>query len=189
VRVLITGAAILSLIAGVATTAAAQTVKQFQLVGFTEAETQGSEGLLALTQVCQAEFPASRMCTSVEVMNTVALPGALENTNAWVRPVIRAFEFPVWVDASGTTNSEGGLSCDAWQEGSSFDGLAVTERLRFGTRDCGNRHPVACCSLLAVPEPSTSLLQGAAAATLATMVAKRGPTRPAVAPPAPASRK
>ena len=37
----------------------------FQLVGFTSATFDGSQGVLGFTLACQAEFPGSRMCTSV----------------------------------------------------------------------------------------------------------------------------
>ena len=47
--------------------------------------------------------------------------------------------------------------------------------LSVAAQQCNTERHVACCSLLAVPEPSTTLLQGAAAATLGTLAAKRIP--------------
>ncbi len=43
-------------------------------MGFTTATFQGGEGILGFTKACQAEFPETRMCTSVEVMQTVGVP-------------------------------------------------------------------------------------------------------------------
>jgi hypothetical protein len=47
---------------------------RFQLVGFTSATYTGDSGVLGLTLACQDEFPASRMCNSVEVMETTTIP-------------------------------------------------------------------------------------------------------------------
>ncbi len=177
-RVLITSAAVLSLIAGVATTAGAQTcTKQFQLVGFTAGDLPSDTGVLGFTQACQAEFPASRMCSSVEVMQTVDMPVLPESTKAWVRPTFRPGGNGPLLDASGTeSQSSLTLSCRGWAyTGNGYAGLAVDGNGRFDSEGCINSFPVACCSLLAVPEPSMSLLQGAAAATLGTLAAKRIP--------------
>jgi hypothetical protein len=57
------------------------------LVGFTSATTTGGAGIFAMTALCQAEFPASRMCTSAEVLATQKLPTLPgRNVHAWVQP-------------------------------------------------------------------------------------------------------
>lgn len=48
----------------------------FQLVRFTRATFTGGEGVINFTRWCQAEFPGSRMCSSVEVMETTDVPFA-----------------------------------------------------------------------------------------------------------------
>ena len=178
-RVLITSAAILSLIAGVATTAGAQTVKQFQLVGFTEATLPADRGFIGFTAACQAEFEASRMCSSVEVIQTVDMPVLSGSTTAWVTPVAQPGSSTggIILDASGMEGQRDyGLSCRGWSFAfPASHGLIVDGRGRFDKVTCSRSNPVACCSLLAVPEPSMSLLQGAAAATLGTLAAKRVP--------------
>ena len=57
----------------------------YQLVGFTKAQHPGDVRLFGLTRACQAEFPGSRLCSSVEVMETTAIPDGLEG-NAWRVP-------------------------------------------------------------------------------------------------------
>jgi hypothetical protein len=159
-RVLITSAAILSLMAGVATTAGAQTVKAFQLVGFTSGGLPADTGVIGFTEACQAEFETSRMCTDAEVAQTVDIP-ALPSATAWVMPVFLG---------DGTLQ----FACLGWTSITSGEnGIGVDNRGRFEIARCDGIKRVACCSLLAVPEPSLSLLQGTAAATLGTLAAKR----------------
>ena len=69
-----------------------------QLVGFTTAGFQGDEGVLGYTRACQQEFPESRMCTSVEVLETTDVPAL--SGDAWVRPVSQVSD-SVALDASG----------------------------------------------------------------------------------------
>jgi len=188
-HVLIASTAILSLIAAFATSAGAQTVKQFQLVGFTEAALSADIGVIGFTEACQAEFGASRMCSSVEVMQTVDMPVLSGSTTAWVVPVAQpgSSSGGVVVDASGVEGQQGyGLSCKGWSSPhTASHGLIVDGKGRFDEVSCSQTKRVACCSLLAVPEPSASLLQGAAAATLGTLAAKRRPaaTSSSVEPP------
>ena len=49
-----------------------------QLVGFTSTTVTGDAGVLGMTNACHLEFSATRMCTSEEVMNTVAMPVLLK---------------------------------------------------------------------------------------------------------------
>ncbi len=59
---------------------------RFELVGFTSTTTLGGVGIFVWTQTCQAEFALSRVCTSVEVMETVSIP-ARPTLQAWLRPI------------------------------------------------------------------------------------------------------
>jgi hypothetical protein len=174
-RVLIVSTAVLSLMAGVATTAGAQTVKQFQLVGFTEGAAVGGAGVLEFSRMCQQEFEASRMCTSAEVGQTVELPEILGDDRAWVLP-----------SPQPRSHTDDQWTCSGWSaSGGTNNGLVVTPSGQFHVgAECNTPRPVACCSLLRVPEPSTLLLQGAAAATLGTLAAKRTPRAiPSTEPP------
>lgn len=47
----------------------------FQLVGFSTATVQGDPGVLGMSAQCLATFgDGARMCTSVEIMETTAVP-------------------------------------------------------------------------------------------------------------------
>jgi hypothetical protein len=122
-------------------------VARFELVGFTTTTFGGDQGVLGFTAACQAQFAGSRMCTSVEVMETVALPAGLTGF-AWVRPV---FITPVSgvLDASGqTANIADELTCARWQESTQggFTGLAASGAGIFGRGGCNQPKPVACCA-------------------------------------------
>ena len=90
--------ALVALLALVASPATAQT-DPFQLVGFTTNTVLGDAGVLGMSAACTlvallalvAEFgdmTGVRMCTSVEVMETTAVP-AISEPEAWVRPVFQ----------------------------------------------------------------------------------------------------
>ncbi|MDJ0866557.1 MAG: hypothetical protein QNK03_10645 [Myxococcota bacterium] len=158
--------------------AAAQAVKAFQLVGFTSATRNGGKGVVDFTRTCQLEFEASRMCTSTEVMQTVDFPEL--TSNAWVRPVFSpltggATNLTV-LDASGVmSGDDGDLSCSGWRRNASdASGLTVDKDGLFEARACNEGRRIACCALIPVPEPSMSMLQGAAATTLAATSILKG---------------
>jgi hypothetical protein len=112
---------------------------RFQLVGFTTAMFTGGEGVLGFTSACQQQFANSRMCTSLEVMDTPAVPSSLAG-EAWVRPSFVAINF----DASGVTSS----TCQGWSNDAVNDiGLAVDAAGRFTYIGyCATPRAVACCA-------------------------------------------
>ena len=64
----------------------------FQFVG-TTTPTSPDLGILGMARKCQSEFGAgTRMCTSLEVMESYVLPSksSWNSTKGWVRPVISA---------------------------------------------------------------------------------------------------
>lgn len=131
---------------------------RFQLVGFTTTAQRGDAGVLAFTLACQAELPGSRMCSSVEVMETVELP-TLVGVPAWVRPVlvpgaVQTAGPGVQTDASGVESRNQQLSCDGWSFIGGFTpnfGLTVSAEGRFRAMQCDGLRPVSCCALV-VPQ-------------------------------------
>ena len=129
--------------------AAGGSLEDLQLVGFTSATFTGDQGVLGFTLACQVDFPASRMCNSVEVMETVIIPAGLTGT-AWVRPVIEAAAASMFlVDASGIFTS-GSNSCIGWSVAGDTGGLFVSSTGQFATpgRACAVARAVACCALV-----------------------------------------
>jgi hypothetical protein len=129
---------------------------RFQLVGFTTATFTGGQGVLGFTLACQQEFADSRMCTSLEILETTKVPGGLAG-EAWVRPTITT-DLPTAgtvVDASGVSAVPDFLSCDGWRDNGSTpfsNGLVVDGAGRFRSRfttlftECGVARAVACCA-------------------------------------------
>jgi hypothetical protein len=114
-----------------------------QVVGFSTTTTDGDAGVLGMTGLCQADFPGSRMCTTVEIAETRVLPSGLAGT-AWVRPVYDGDGFE---SILGVKNEE--LACRGWGDDTS-KGLTVDANGSFfhGTipEGCGNLHAVSCCA-------------------------------------------
>jgi hypothetical protein len=125
-----------------------------ELVGFSSALRAGDAGVLSLTLVCQEQFAESRMCTSVEVMETVNVPEGLAGA-AWVRPVFvpsmssSTNGYTKGAEASGVySRNIDDFSCVGWAQSGSTNpqlGLTVDARGRFGGNDCEVPIAVACC--------------------------------------------
>lgn len=150
--------------------------KAFQLVGFSSSTFTGSAGLLLMSRSCSIQYPASRMCSTTEVAQTAVFPevGLPPSSYAWVRSdkvsaaVAGQFSNTLVIDAVQ------GVSCNGWStNGTSTNGLAVGGEGSFVERECNSNLFVACCALIPVPEPSQSMLEPAAGAALASILAGR----------------
>jgi hypothetical protein len=127
-------------------------------VGFTTANataTNLSSGFPGMSDVCAAEFPGARMCTSLEFMTSTphpapTLPGILPTTAcAWIHPDIRGDS-----DVSGRAGTWANLSWSGWTTGlSTGSGLCwrlddTTAPALFQFNICsGTQYTcrVACC--------------------------------------------
>lgn len=132
---------------------------ELELVGFTTATFTGGEGLFGYTLACQAEFPRSRMCRSVEVTNTVNVPSGMTGS-AWVRPVF----YDHFVSGGGQSNSlveisgVGGarsayaFNCELWATNvGNTAGLSVSSLGRLDRTTCDTPLAVACCGEVGAP--------------------------------------
>jgi len=122
------------------------TPMRFQLVGYTQATYQGDATPFGLTRACQAEFPESRLCSSVEIMETVDPDAAvgLANGPAWTRPVYITRS----LDASGRhlANNTRLSNCGQWTSGGDH-GLTVDENGVTRLIPCSSSLAVACCGI------------------------------------------
>jgi len=128
--------------------APAACAQRFQLVGFTSATPSCGGGLFVLTLACQSEFGIdARMCTSVEVIDTITIPSGLVG-EAMVRPVLQPTGGGPF-DASMVTGGTdaGRFNCFGWRSPGSVT-LVVdstgTFRVGFETND--GPFSVACCA-------------------------------------------
>lgn len=127
---------------------AAKEAGRFQLVGFTAATFSGGQGVLGFTLACQDEFPGSRMCTSLEVMETTELPLLPGTGDAWVRPSFVPSGSVEAADASGRSGTFRTLTCSGWNGGASTSdhGLGVSVAGKFLTPVCFLELSVTCCA-------------------------------------------
>jgi len=128
---------------------AASAPPRFQLVGFSTTPRTGDAGVLGMTLECQNDFSGSRMCTSIEAMETVNVPSGLSG-DAWIRPVFQPSGVLNALDASGV--SSGGatnLTCQGWSFSTVLGGMVVNANGSFASdRGCDFARPVACCALV-----------------------------------------
>ncbi len=124
-----------------------------QLEGFTTTTYLGNQRVFGYTQACQSEFGSdARMCTSVEVMETISIPSITFGATAWVRPVFVPADSGEARDASDVSSTStdpttgGGMSCNGWVAGvASFGGLTVDPNGAFEVSTCNSMKRVACC--------------------------------------------
>ena len=132
--------------------------RAFQFIGVTDNTFHGSGGIVRFSQACRQKFKDlySRMCTSKEIMLTVAPPD-LESI-AWVQPseVISIDGGSKIRDFSGVqATTEDTLSCEGWTRVKTGKGLTfknfdnIPDFAGFGQMSaslCDISASVACCA-------------------------------------------
>ena len=98
-----------------------------------------------MTELCQADYPDSRICTSEEYAKTITFPGAIPNTTyAWIIPSVATGT------GTGTVrdvfSGKNALNCEGWRTvGDNTDGLSVNGVGSFFFNTCNTLLPVSCC--------------------------------------------
>lgn len=125
-----------------------------QLVGFSSGTAAGDAGIKVFTELCDADFAGSGMCTSEEIVKTKSFANLpVISTSAWVLPVLAGSGNGVSSGAAVPTielysglpsDSSENLTCSGWKNAGIF-GLAVNNAVQFLTRDCSIASSVACC--------------------------------------------
>jgi len=124
---------------------------QRRLVGFTEQTVRGNDGILSLNGACATDFPGSRMCTTVEIFNSLP-PNLTGNADrGLVRPVLvpagltTADGTPLVMDvATGRTGVNSRISCNGYTAGALA--LVMSVEGFFAATDCNTETNVACCA-------------------------------------------
>jgi hypothetical protein len=120
---------------------------KYEFVGFSTAKSSGAAGILKLHQLCQADFPNSRMCTSLEIIRTVNVPSA--TGSGWVQPLFvgsGAYAYSVYTaDASGIEDIPNEMTCYGWSD-IYRRGLTVSTDGKFGQTECSEVLSIACCA-------------------------------------------
>jgi hypothetical protein len=116
----------------------------FQFAGFTIATTDGGPGILAMHDLCRAEFgPEARMCESKEF---------ILSPNAMAPTAFRAWLHPTLVDDQRDYAGFTGRSCGGWNTvDPNTGGLTINKFGRLEDRPCQSVLPVTCCAPAASP--------------------------------------
>ncbi|GAA5186010.1 hypothetical protein [Ferrimonas gelatinilytica] len=124
-----------------------QPVTNSQFIGVSSSMVAGNIGVLEMTKQCQIDYPASRVCNTLEIVRTVEIPEVPEGYY-WVKPVMSGAgtglsstsSLATFDLGSGITSANQGLSCD---NGNS--GIRVSQTGRFLTANCTTEFAIACC--------------------------------------------
>ena len=122
-----------------------------EYVGETTVTTLPGVGIIALHDLCIADFPDARMCSSSDIIRNGARAGAaLPVDSAWMTPTLVTVTATDSFDASGlpSVGQAGILSCVAWTAvNAPNQGMVLDGGLGTFTRiNCNNTRPVACCA-------------------------------------------
>ena len=114
------------------------------LAGFTAAAFDGGSGFLAFAAACNSEFPGTRVCSSLDIVRTTAVPPGLTG-GAWVAPMLVANGNAFDAGSGKHSNNPADFTCQGWNGGSN-SGLAVDASGRFFLASCSQSYSAACCT-------------------------------------------
>ncbi len=131
-----------------------------EYVGETTVMTLPNVGIMALHDLCDADFPGARMCSSSDIIRNGGVGVALPAANAWLHPdLVTGDPVDFALDVSGTTSTDSYfLSCLSWSSLSEeHTGLTLTSTGRIEIapiittsptpgEGCNGSLPVACCA-------------------------------------------
>jgi hypothetical protein len=130
-----------------------------EFVGVTTAATLPNVGILTLHEMCNADFPGSRMCSSADILANGGVGVSHDfGPLVWLQPTLVAGESGGWkLDASGVATHvvsglQQSLSCFNWSVDFASVGGLVLSPGRISASSCDNSYPVACCSAKKVKE-------------------------------------
>ncbi len=126
-----------------------------EYVGVTTDTTLPNVGIIALHDLCEADFPGSRMCSSSDIIRNGGVGAALPPAGAWISPAIKPLiSVGFALDLSGVSTTDTGyLACFSWiSAGLGDEGVFIPRSLTTWRGQappvlCLQRHlPVACCA-------------------------------------------
>lgn len=119
-------------------------------VGATTRTVAGNSGFAALSRLCDARFPASRMCTSAEYLASLHPAKSPKGHGpAWIQASPTTWGGTVngvegSMDISGVRLGPGYMNCFGWNN-AAVNGLTVSGSGQFEEMVCSQVLPVACC--------------------------------------------
>jgi len=127
-----------------------------QFVGNTSTAIDGSNGVRAMTELCQVDFVDSRICTSEEFAKTFSFPAPIPNTTwSWILPAQLVGSGSRSPNVTYVTDTFAGITRKADSKNDPFScrgwrtllgtGLSVSGVGAFSSRSCRNFQRVSCC--------------------------------------------
>lgn len=127
-----------------------------QFVGNTSTAIDGSNGVRAMTELCQVNFVESRVCTSEEYAKTISFPAAIPNTTwSWILPAHLVGSGSGSPGVTYVSDTFAGITRRADSKNDPFScrgwrtllgtGLGVNGVGAFSSRSCRNFQQVSCC--------------------------------------------
>ena len=126
--------------------------------GFSDGIMDGTQGVINMTQACDATYQGSRMCTTTEFRDSPFNSNAGNlDTNAWINPVLIGVgagtgasgpAYGAMEVVSGVIVDDPKLTtCNSWR--STSEGTVLTPvgqvMVKNGSVGCSNEYRVACC--------------------------------------------
>ncbi len=113
-----------------------------QFIGFSQSKVGGAQGIVTLTQACDATYPSSRICSTEEIVSSTIPLNPLSGS-AWVRP---AQVRPGYETTVGLYSTVEAMTCEGWSN-INERGLTMNAMGQFKFHSCfpSNKVYVACC--------------------------------------------
>ena len=121
-----------------------------QYVGVSSGTIDGAQGIRAMTELCHADYPGSRMCTVEEYVKTSNFPTAVAASAAWIyTDSVQAYgvgERSAYYDLyMPTPITFPSTSCYGWTHASSTGLTLLPQGSIQKDSLCSEARPVACC--------------------------------------------
>ena len=115
-------------------------------IGVSTLSGPANTGYAVLSRMCEAKFPANRMCTTSEYLGSIHPAKTVRShAPAWIQATPIAGINGTPADISGVPIGQA-FNCAGWS-GNAFQttGLTVSGAGIFGGATCSETHQVACC--------------------------------------------
>ena len=123
-----------------------------QFMGFSSGTTDGTGGLIGMSNLCHASFSGSHICSTVEFGGSIKNSATGVSGTAWIRPVITGDGQFADIESGIEANGSSQLSCNGWNANSTSNtGLSVDDKGSISgpssavISSCDVQRSVVCC--------------------------------------------
>jgi len=120
-----------------------------QFMGFSSGTTDGAGGLIGMSNLCQASFPGSHICSTVEFGRSTKNSATGVSGTAWIRPVLAGGDSANALDIeTGHAYTSYRMTCAGWSDNRNTEtGLSMDDKgsITRALSTCDVQRSVACC--------------------------------------------